>query len=324
MTAISTEDIEKQAFQTLDDVVTALPSVNLINALPGRNDIVMRGISTGSGEYYTDSQIAVYLDDQPMTSISQQVDVRLIDIERVEVLPGPQGTLFGSSSQVGTIRYITNKPNFAGFSSQVDLRSRNDQGRRGKLRRQRTCQYPAVRQLRDPRGRLLCRRRRLRRQCARARINPATKTNADVVEEDWNDYTASGGRIAARWQISPQWEASLSLVSQSSDADGAWDTDPAIGDYKLVSFFDEFRDDDWYQASASVKGDLGFAELIVDGVLLRPRHRVRMGQRRSMRTGVRAQYLAYGATTSCGYDTTITTARSSTTRNRIAGPTRCG
>ena len=86
-------------------------------------------------------------------------------------------------------------------------------------------------------------------------------TNADVVEEDWNDYSAFGGRLAARWQINPQWDASLSLISQSSDTDGDWATDSAIGDYKIVSFFDEFRDDDWYQASASIKGDLGFAEL---------------------------------------------------------------
>ena len=86
-------------------------------------------------------------------------------------------------------------------------------------------------------------------------------TNADVVEEDWNDYSAFGGRVAARWQINPEWDASLSLISQSSDTNGDWVTDPAIGDYKIVSFFDEFRDDDWYQASASIKGDLGFAEL---------------------------------------------------------------
>ena len=88
----------------------------------------MRGISTGTGEYYTDSQVAVYLDDQPMTSSSQQVDVRLIDIERIEVLPGPQGTLFGSSSQSGTIRYVTNKPDFAGFSGQADLEAGTTKG----------------------------------------------------------------------------------------------------------------------------------------------------------------------------------------------------
>ena len=85
--------------------------------------------------------------------------------------------------------------------------------------------------------------------------------NADVVEKDWNDYTTYGGRIAARWQISPEWESTLSLISQYSEADGAWESDPALGDYKITRFFDEYRDDDWYQTSLNVKGDLGFAEL---------------------------------------------------------------
>ncbi len=120
ITAFSTDDIERQALHNVEDVIGALPSVNLVNSMPGRNSIIMRGISTGSAEYYTDSQVAVYLDDQPLTSISQQVDVQLIDIARVESLPGPQGTLFGSSSQSGTLRYITNKPDPADFSAQFD------------------------------------------------------------------------------------------------------------------------------------------------------------------------------------------------------------
>ena len=148
VTALSTEDIDKQALPTLYDVVGALPTVNLVNAIPGHNNIIMRGISTGTGEYHTDSQVSVYLDDQPMTSISQQVDVRLIDIERVEVLPGPQGTLFGSSSQSGTIRYVTNKPDISGYSSQVDAEVGTTKGGERELRRQRPRQHSRLRQLR--------------------------------------------------------------------------------------------------------------------------------------------------------------------------------
>ena len=107
VTALSTEFLKKNALTNLSDVVGAIPSANVISSTPGRNSIVIRGISTGSAEYRIDSQVSVYLDEQPMTAISQQVDVRLIDIERVETLPGPQGTLFGSSSQAGTIRYVT-------------------------------------------------------------------------------------------------------------------------------------------------------------------------------------------------------------------------
>ena len=89
------------------------------------------------------------------------------------------------------------------------------------------------------------------------------RDNADVVEQNWNDYKTWGGRIAGRWQISPEWESTLSLITQYSEADGAWESDPALGDYKITRFFDEFRDDDWYQASLNAKGDLGFAELSV-------------------------------------------------------------
>jgi outer membrane receptor protein involved in Fe transport len=260
VTALSTEDIAKQAFQSLDDVAGALPSVTLVNVIPGRNDVIMRGISTGTGEYYTDSQVAVYLDDQPMTSSSQQVDVRLIDIERIEVLPGPQGTLFGSSSQSGTIRYVTNKPDPSGYSSQVDVEVGTTKGGEES--------YDVSGHVNIPLGDNFA----IRAVGFYAReggyvdnvpgLNlSGTSDNADVVEEDWNDYEATGGRLAALWQISPQWDASLSFVSQYSDTNGDWLTDPAIGDYKIVSFYDEYRDDDWYQTSASIKGDLGFAEL---------------------------------------------------------------
>ena len=84
ITAFSTADIERQGLQDVEDVIKALPSVSLVAYVPGRNSIFMRGISTGSAEYYTDSQISIYLDDQPLTSVSQQVDIWPIDIERIE------------------------------------------------------------------------------------------------------------------------------------------------------------------------------------------------------------------------------------------------
>jgi outer membrane receptor protein involved in Fe transport len=230
--------------------------------MPGRNSVVMRGISTGSAEYYTDSQVAVYLDDQPMTSISQQVDVRLIDIARIEVLPGPQGTLFGSSSQSGTLRYITNKPDTTGFSSQIDLEGGVTKGGEES--------YDISGHVNIPLGDSVAIRAVGYYAVEGGYIDNVlgmnlaqTEDNADVVEKNFNDYTTTGGRIAARWQISPKWESTLSLISQYSDADGSWDSDPEVGDYKIVRFVDEMRDDDWYQASANFKGDLGFAELSV-------------------------------------------------------------
>ena len=128
VTALTTDFIEKQALTNLSDLAGALPSLNIVSTWPGQNSIIIRGITTGSSQYRIDSQVSVYLDEQPMTSITQQADVRLIDIERVELLPGPQGTLFGSSAQAGTLHYVTNKPDVSGFSSQIDLEGGTTKG----------------------------------------------------------------------------------------------------------------------------------------------------------------------------------------------------
>ena len=65
----------------------------------------------------------VYLDETPVTTISGVLDVHMYDIERVEGLAGPQGTLYGASSQAGTIRIITNKPDASGFSAAYDVQT---------------------------------------------------------------------------------------------------------------------------------------------------------------------------------------------------------
>jgi iron complex outermembrane recepter protein len=260
ITAFSTADIERQGLQDVEDVIRALPSVNLVNSMPGRNSIFMRGISTGSAEYYVDSQVSIYLDDQPLTSVSQQVDIRPIDIARIESLPGPQGTLFGSSSQSGTIRYISNKPDPEGYSSQLDLEIGTIEGGEET--------YDVSGHLNIPVNDNLAVRvvgfyaleggwvdNVLGEDLA------GLGDNSDVVEDDFNEYEIYGGRIAARWLINPKWESTLSLISQYSYADGSWDSDPALGDYKITRFNKEWREDNWYQASLNVKGDLGFAEL---------------------------------------------------------------
>jgi outer membrane receptor protein involved in Fe transport len=88
-----------------------------------------------------------------------------------------------------------------------------------------------------------------------------SQDNADVVEENQNTFDNYGGRIAARWNINDAWDLDLSYIAQQSELEGAWETDPALGDFKISQFFKEYRDDDWYQLSATIKGDLGFAEL---------------------------------------------------------------
>ena len=130
----------------------------------------MRGIATGTGEFRIDSLVSVYkVDHQPMTAISQQPDVRLIHIERVEALPGPQGTLFGSSSlEAGTLHYVTNKPDVSGYSR---ARFRRRSARPQAAIRVTTSvvgsisRFPTI--LRCAGRRVLVGRRRVRGQCPR-------------------------------------------------------------------------------------------------------------------------------------------------------------
>src|SRR6201996_8159207 len=99
-----------------DDVVRYLPNVSTSSAAPGQSNIYMRGLSVGDqatqsgGSINGFPNVAIYLDDQSGQLPGRNLDVYAADLERVEVLEGPQGTLFGAGAQAGVIRYITNKP----------------------------------------------------------------------------------------------------------------------------------------------------------------------------------------------------------------------
>lgn len=261
--ALTTQDIERQAFRGMEDFVRALPSVSLSTALPGRNSIVMRGVSTGTAEFYSDSPVAIYLDEQPVTTISQQPDLRMIDIARIESLPGPQGTLFGSSSQAGTLRVITNKPDTEAFSGEVEASLWSTTGGAPSNDVNGWINIPLVEDKLAIRAVAFTSHDGGYVDNVLGTTLDGSRDNSNVVEKDWNEYDNVGGRLAARWIISDKWDLDLSYITQQSEADGAWESDPAVGDFKLTRFFKEYRDDDWYQVSGTIKGDLGFAELTV-------------------------------------------------------------
>ncbi|HLZ98656.1 MAG TPA: TonB-dependent receptor [Steroidobacteraceae bacterium] len=95
------------------------------NGQPGSSHIYMRGVVSGANENHSGSQpsVGTYLDEQPVTTIDGTPDVHLYDIQRIEVLEGPQGTLYGASSQAGTVRIITNKPDPTHFSASYDVQT---------------------------------------------------------------------------------------------------------------------------------------------------------------------------------------------------------
>src|SRR5580692_3699286 len=116
ITALTGETIKQLNITTLNDYVKFLPNVTVANQGPGQGLIYMRGLATtedgqqSSGATGSFPNVAVYLDEQSAQLPGRNLDVYAADIERIEVLEGPQGTLFGAGAQAGVLRYITNKP----------------------------------------------------------------------------------------------------------------------------------------------------------------------------------------------------------------------
>jgi iron complex outermembrane recepter protein len=114
--ALTGETLTQLSVETFDDFVKYLPNVTTATNGPGQGVIFMRGLATstlatqGSSGIGSFPNVAVYLDDQSGQLPGRNLDVYAADIERIEVLEGPQGTLFGAGAQAGVLRYITNKP----------------------------------------------------------------------------------------------------------------------------------------------------------------------------------------------------------------------
>jgi iron complex outermembrane receptor protein len=110
ISVLTAEELEALGGKTFDDVALQMVSVAVTNLGPGRNKIFVRGLSDGSFTGKTQSTVGLYLDDVPITYNAPDPDLRLVDVERVEVLRGPQGTLYGSGSIGGIVRIVTAKP----------------------------------------------------------------------------------------------------------------------------------------------------------------------------------------------------------------------
>ena len=127
ISAVSDALVEDLGAQSMEDLYTMIPGLSMQGALNGQARYTIRGVSSQSGHIGyapTGATIGVYLDGTPVTAAlgpDNQISGTLFDIERVEVLKGPQGTLFGEGSQGGTIRYLYKKPDATAFDAAANL-----------------------------------------------------------------------------------------------------------------------------------------------------------------------------------------------------------
>src|SRR5882762_1748474 len=125
MQAFTAQTLQQLNVSTLDDYIKYLPNVTTANNGPGQNEVFMRGLSAGSqasqgsGSTGVWPNVAIYLDNQSGQLPNRNLDIYAADLNRIEVLEGPQGTLFGAGAQAGVIRYITNEPKLDAVEANV-------------------------------------------------------------------------------------------------------------------------------------------------------------------------------------------------------------
>ncbi len=124
ISALSADNIEKRGLLTMSDYLSSIPGVTMQDSGPGENKVVIRGVGSGPFE---DASTASYFGEAPLNSLSSGnatgaiADIKLVDMARVEVLRGPQGTLYGSGSMSGTVRNIPNAPNLQEVEGKIEV-----------------------------------------------------------------------------------------------------------------------------------------------------------------------------------------------------------
>jgi iron complex outermembrane receptor protein len=271
ITAFTNADITLQGFKRLDDYAAQIPSLSYGKREPGGSNVIMRGCSVSAVAFSDNPTTSVYLDEQPISTQGFNPDPRLVDIERVEALAGPQGTLFGEAAQCGTLRIITNKPDTTGFEAWVDLTGESVKS--GDLG------YDVSAMVNIP---LIQDTLALRLVGFTAEdagwvdnilgtSSGGTFTNEPWVGDNVNTSNTSGARVTLRWTPGENWVIDAQAMFQDTDSDGFGDVDLAenvyadsgLGKWEQLRFNPETWSDEWYQVALTAEGSLGWANATV-------------------------------------------------------------
>jgi iron complex outermembrane receptor protein len=285
--AIGTKRLDQLNISNFEEYTKQLPSVSFQTAAPGFTVVYMRGVATGGDGNHTGSlpSVGSYLDEQPVTTIGGTLDVHIYDIARIESLAGPQGTLYGASSEAGTIRIITNKPEIGVTSGRVDgeLNSVDHGGMGGKLEGminlpistriafrgvafyQRDAGYiDNVHGTRDYCGTAIP------GGCIRDGFHA---DNAAFVKKNFNTNTTYGGRAALKIDLDDNWTITPTVMHQHSKTQGVFYFDPAVGDLKTQRFRKEPGVDKFTQYALTVEGKIANLDITYAGAYMdRPNH----------------------------------------------------
>ena len=305
VSAIGEEALEQKGINVFEDYLLQLPGVTAGGSGPGQSTIYIRGLAsttpnlTTAGVAGLAPNVAFYLDEQPLGQPGRNLDVYAADVGRVEVLSGPQGTLFGASSQAGVVRMITNKPVIGESSSSLEIETRfmpdGDNGNKFEyvsnipMGDQSALRFVAYR---DRRGGYIdqvagkldasqsarfraggtVRQNGLPVSASRAGfqagsdLSGVTFNQADaIVQEDANQVTYEGFRASVAHEINDNWDALATFATQSIEADGVFFVDPTLGDLEIQRYTNDSIEDEFDNMSFTLKGSIGDLEVLYTG-----------------------------------------------------------
>jgi iron complex outermembrane recepter protein len=329
------EALSQLNVSTLDDFLKYLPNVTTAGSGPAQGDIYMRGLATGfngeqgAGTLYSFPSVAVYLDDQPGQLPGRNLDIYAADLERIEVLEGPQGTLFGAGAQAGVVRYITNKPKINVTEGTVNagyaITSGGDPSTSGDA----TINLPliedtlAVRAViyDEARGGYINNIPSVFSRSPEDKVsvnyfggavppNSGPINNYAEAGNAINPVTYKGLRVSALWKFSDNWQALLAQSYQSIDADGVFWQEAYDGlahplpDRSVELFNPSYDKDTFEDTQLTINGRIRDLQLVYTGGFL-DRH---SDQKQDYTNYSRGVYAGYYQCAYPGYPFTTRTA----------------
>lgn len=260
------KDLKNLDIEQFDDYAQKVPSISYISMGPGTQLLVMRGVADGSNPNNPNkSATGVFLDDVSLSLEGVQPDLHLYDLERIEVLNGPQGTTFGAGSMSGAVRYITNKPDVRSFSAGVDVNGGKIQGGSNNQTYEGFLNIPLIdgalglrmSGFSDVEGGFIT-----NQFTTRTWVNGTVSTNAPWAGTDYNRERTQGGRIALRGVLNEAWSATLTYSYQRQIAFGGWDEDPSLPPRTVVRFGPEYSRNEARILDFHLDGDVGIGDLV--------------------------------------------------------------
>jgi iron complex outermembrane receptor protein len=287
--AIGTRRLDQLNISNFEEYTQQLPSVSYQTIAPGATVVYMRGVATGGDGNHTGSlpSVGSYLDEQPITTIGGTLDVHVYDMARIESLAGPQGTLYGASSEAGTIRLITNKPELGITTGRIDgeVNKVAHGGWGGNLEGMinlpitDNIAFRAVAFYQRDAG-YIDNVRGTRTYCGDPIVDPDTDEtigcvrngfsidNEDIVEKNFNDLKTYGGRAALKIDLDDNWTITPTIMHQNLKTHGVFYMDKDLPDLEVIRFRKEPSEDKFTQVALTIEGKIANFDITYAGAYM--------------------------------------------------------